>query len=71
MDLRKPKDEWSWEEDIPKLPKKLAHFVMEYVKHTKKIYVIGGKVGTIFSYDVNFIFYYIMNYRFLTTETNL
>ena len=46
MDLRRPKDEWTWEEDIPKLPMKLSNFIMEYVKQTKKIYVIGGKVGS-------------------------
>ena len=46
MDLRKPKDEWSWEQDIPVLPMKLSNFLMEYVKHTKKIYIIGGKVDS-------------------------
>ena len=46
LDLRKPKDEWSWEQDIPKLPMKLSNFIMEYVKQTKKIYIIGGIVGS-------------------------
>ena len=64
MDLRKPKDEWSWEEDIPKLPEKMAHFAMEYVKHTQKIYIIGGRVGSTFYDDVNTIF--LHTYIFLT-----
>ena len=57
IDLRKPKDEWSWEQDIPKLPMKLSNFVMEYVKQTKKIYVIGGNVGSTFYKHVSGIFY--------------
>ena len=57
MDLRRPKDEWTWEQDIPKLPMKLSNFVMEYVKQTKKIYVIGGKVGSTFYKHVSWFFY--------------
>ena len=57
MDLRKPKDEWSWEQDIPVLPMKLSNFLMEYVKHTKKIYVIGGKDGSTLYKHVSRIFY--------------
>jgi hypothetical protein len=49
LDLRKPQDEdqrWTWDDTvIPKLKKKLDSFVMEYVKFTKKIYVLGGRVG--------------------------
>ena len=64
MDLRRPKDEWSWEEDIPKLPEKMAHFAMEYVKHTQKIYIIGGKEKNTNYDDVNTIF--LHTYIFLT-----
>ena len=46
LDLRKPQGEWTWDVTvIPKLKKKLDSFVMEYVKLTKKIYVLGGRVG--------------------------
>ena len=46
LDLRKPQDQWTWDNTvIPKLKKKLDSFVMEYVKLTKKIYVLGGRVG--------------------------
>ena len=46
LDLRKPQDEWKWDGTvIPILKKKLDSFVMEYVKLTKKIYVLGGRVG--------------------------
>ena len=46
LDLRKPQSEWAWDVTvIPKLKKKLDSFVMEYVKLTKKIYVLGGRVG--------------------------
>ena len=46
LDLRKPQDEWAWDVTvIPILKKKLDFFVMEYVKLTKKIYVLGGRVG--------------------------
>ena len=45
LDLRKPQDEWKWDGTvIPILKKKLDSFVMEYVKLTKKIYVLGGRV---------------------------
>ena len=46
LDLRKPQDQWTWDDTvIPILKKKLDSFVMEYVKLTKKIYVLGGSVG--------------------------
>ena len=46
LDLRKPQSEWAWDVTvIPKLKKKLDSFVTEYVKLTKKIYVLGGRVG--------------------------
>ena len=46
LDLRKPQDQWTWDDTvIPILKKKLDSFVMEYVKLTKKIYVLGGRVG--------------------------
>ena len=46
LDLRKPQAQWTWDVTvIPKLKKKLDSFVMEHVKLTKKIYVLGGRVG--------------------------
>ena len=43
--MRKPKADWAWDENIvPALKKNLDSFIMEYVKHTKKIYVLGGFV---------------------------
>ena len=45
MDLRPPADEWEWKDDvIPRLKAKISDFVMEYVKHTKKIYALGGRI---------------------------
>ena len=41
--MRKPIEEWAWDVNlIPPLKRKLEGVVMEYVKYTKKIYVLGG-----------------------------
>ena len=42
LDLRKPT--WEWRDDvIPQIPRRQNSFIMEYVKATKKIYILGGK----------------------------
>ena len=54
LDLKISQNDWKWNVDlIPRLRLKMNNFIMEYVKITKKIYVIGGRSGDLHLNNVN------------------
>ena len=62
-----PKDNWSWNPElIPIMKEKLHQFIMEYVKYTQKIYILGGRgpygshnrvVSSDFFYEISIMHY--------------